>query len=421
MNYRRTQHKVITMKTYTVGIVLIIWILLIPSCDLIIPPDGSGLIPGNLLITIHFDITNPGYWHWVDEVHIYDDRRATITRLEGDPIPVSSRMLSEIEFDYLGDLFGDFNKLEDSYLRDDYTETWIYTITYYGDGLRKTVKCDNSVYDYSNEILRPIVRFVNEIRISLIGEDKYAGKLEFSLHPEKAVVNLDEDIVLQYRVRNISGKNVELIFPNQQQLGYKVYRDGKLIHGYPWFFLPAFSSWNIPAGSVREQKISWPQTIYFDEYEFSDKKAKSGVYTIIQYLLDSNSPYRATEITITENGNSPLQARAIRSILRPGLLIYELNNRISDEFVFEFNINKPIGYKIISTENGSVVRADSTETPGSARIAIKPFGDYIYPIEWNGRDSAGNILNNGRYILEMWMIGQDAKYRAIREFWVYNL
>jgi hypothetical protein len=102
-------------------------------------------------------------------------------------------------------------------------------------------------------------------------------------------------------------------------------------------------------------------------------------------------------------------------------LIYELNNRISDEFVFDFNINKPIGYRIISTENGSVVRADSTETPGSARIAIKPFGDYIYPIEWNGRDSAGNILNNGRYILEMWMIGQDAKYRAIREFWVYNL
>jgi hypothetical protein len=411
----------------TIGIIIALCLIILPSCDLIIQPRIQEFDPDDLFAAVVFDVINPGYWHWRDEVRVYNNGKTTIQRRMGDEIPASSRSLSGEELTYLKSLFRDFGTLETSYLDDTYKEYSTYAITYYGDGKPKTVDCDNSVYDYriagsrQYEILRPIVSALSDIRIALLGEEKFAGKLEFNFRSEKSVVDLDEEIVLLYEVRNTSRQDVILPFANLQQLGYKVYYNGNLIVGYPMAFLPATSAWNIPAGSTREQKISWPQTIHNDGYEFSDKRAKSGVYTIVQYLLDGNSPYRATDIMITENGDIPLQARAIKSIMRPQELIYELNNRVSEEIVFTFSINKPIGYKIISLDSGKVIRADSTETPGSSRIAIEPYGDYIYSIPWNGRDSAGDFLKNGKYMLEMWMIGQDPDYRAFREFWIYYI
>jgi hypothetical protein len=413
------------MKSYwVIGTVLVFSILTQPSCDLVVQPVGKGLNSGELLIQALFNINNPGYWHCKDEVNVYDNGTVTIVRLEGDPISESSRYLSDDELKHLMRFLDDFGKLKDSYLRDENEDEWVYSVTYFGDGEKKTVTCDNSIYDYLTadptvyNILRPIVIILSDVRLSLIGEGKYSGKLEFNLRPEKTVMDLDEEIVLIYQVFNSSRQDIFLQFANQQQLGYKVYHNGNFIAEYPLAVLPALSSWIIPAGHIREQRVSWSQTIHNDGYEFSDKRAKSGVYTIVQYLLDGNSPYRATDITITENGDTPLQARAIKSIMKPQVLIYELNNRISEEFVFTFDINKPVGYKIISLESGKVVRADSTESPGSSRIPVEPYGDYAYSIPWNGRDYDGNFLR-GKYRLEMWMIGQDPDYRAFREFWEY--
>jgi len=47
------------------------------------------------------------------------------------------------------------------------------------------------------------------------------------------------------------------------------------------------------------QKAEWDQMIY-DEYG-STQKVEPGTYTIVQYLLDGNSPYRANELKIKKD------------------------------------------------------------------------------------------------------------------------
>ncbi len=412
-------------KILTVVIIFIIYIHLFSSCDLASSPESINNPPGDILITVVFDMINPGYWHRIDEVNIYQNGYANIQRLEGEEIPASSRLLSNEEFQFLQNAFRDFDFLEDSYLDESYRQSHQYIITYFGSEIAKTVECDNSVYNYlfrddpEYQIIRAVVNAVNDIRISLIGEDKFAGILEFKFRPEKTVVGLDDEIVLVYEVKSKTSEHIYLGFANQQQLGYKVYHNGVMLAEVPMFFLPATSSWIIPARTTRSQKISWQQTVLYDEYEFSDRKVKSGNYTIVQYLLDGNSPYISTEIKITEKGETPLQARAIKSFARPQELLFELNNRISKTYVFNFNTDRPVGYKITSLETGQVVRADSSSSPGDTQITVEPYGDYVYSEPWDGRDPEGDFLQQGKYKLEMWLIGQDPDYRATREFWVF--
>lgn len=412
-------------KILTVVIIFIIYIQLFISCDLATSPGSINNPPGDILITVVFNMVNPGHWHRIDEVNIYRNGYAEIRRLEGEKIPASSRLLNSEEFQFLQNAFGDFDTLGDSYLRESYMDPYHYTITYHGNEEAKTVECDNSIFDHQlwhnpeYEILKKIVTTLHDVRKSLIGEGKYAGKLEFKFRPQKTEVGLDDEVVLIYEVTNKTNEHVSIPFANQQQLGYKVYHNGVMLAEVPMFYLPATSSWIIPARTTRSQKISWQQTVLYDEYEFSDRKVKSGNYTIVQYLLDGNSPYISTEIKITEKGETPLQARAIKSFARPQELLFELNNRISKTYVFNFNTDRPVGYKITSLETGQVVRADSSSSPGDTQITVEPYGDYVYSEPWDGRDPEGDFLQQGKYKLEMWLIGQDPDYRATREFWVF--
>ncbi len=402
-------------------------LLLFASCDRVVELDEGELNPGNLAeVKVVFDIVNPGYWTWKDEVLLFSDGNAAFRRLEGEEMPASSRRLSAGELEYIKGLFRHFHRLRASYLDDRYKNYSRYSIILtYESGIKKTVVCDNSVYDHQTLdslrywVLRPIVRALSDLRTSLVGEVRFAEKLEFDLRPERTVVNLDEQIVLVYRVINKTAQDITLAFANQQQLGYKVYYKGRLIAFSPMIFQPAGSSWVIPTSSEGVKKSHWLQQIIHDEYEYGDKKVKSGIYTIVQYLLDGNSPYRSTDIAITEVGGEPLQARAIKSLVRPRELIYELNNRVSREFSFTFSLDRPVGYKITSLETGAVVRADSSGAPKTHRIAIPPLSDYLFSEPWNGRDSEGNFLRRGRYRLEMWLIGQQPDFRATREFWVF--
>jgi hypothetical protein len=416
----------IIKNTPAIVIIFILCIGLYLSCDLIISPEFKEKPTGDIFITIVFDLVNPGYWHWVDEVTIFQNGYAAIRRLEGDSIPETFRLLSDEELYYIGNIFRDFDTLGDSYLRESYQDPYHYTITYIGNEDVKTVECDNSIFDHQiwydpeYEILKKIVTALYDVRISLIGEGKYSGRLEFNFSPEKTYVNIDDDVLLHYEVRNNTNRGIDVMFLNQQQIGYKVYHNGALIAEYPTYFFPAGSTWRIPARISRTQKISWKQTVHRDEYENTDRKVKSGDYTIVQYLLDGNSPYSATTITITEKGDLPLQSRAIKSYSRPQELIFELNNRTSKEYSFVFNSDRPVGYKITSIETGEVIRSDSSGSPAHIQLTIEPFGEYVFSEPWDGRDSEGIFLQQGMYELEMWLIGQVPDYRATREFFIMH-
>ncbi len=412
------------MKNHnTFTTILLLCLIVFPGCDMIFGPSKQK-VSGDLHVRIIFYIVNPGYYTWRDEVQLFRDGKVTIKRLEGEAIPASSRVLSAEELEYIKSRLTNFGALGDEYLDDAYKNYNRYTIDVYDGGTVKTVTCDNSIYDiYTSDtlryrILRPLVSAFSDVRTSLIGEGRFYGKLDFDLRPEKLTVGLDEEIVLNYRMKNKTNQDVTLGFANLQQLGYKVYHKGRLIQEFPMMTQPALSSWQIPARSESVKKTTWSQRIY-DEYEYADRKAKSGTYTIVQYLLDGNSPYRATDITITEEGAEPLQTRAIKSFLRPQELLYEMNNRVSREYVFTFTTTRTVGYKITSLATGNVVRADSSTAPGSAQITIPPYGDHVFSEPWNGRDPAGNFLPQGRYVLEMWLIGQNPDYRAVSEFFVY--
>ncbi len=414
------------MKNHnTLTTILLLCLIVFPACDMIFGPKSTEKVSGDLHVRIIFYMVNPGYYTWRDEVQLFRDGKVTIKRLEGEAIPASSRVLSTAELEYIKSRLARFTELGNEYLDDAYKNYSRYTIDVYDGGTLKTVTCDNSIYDYRNwnspqyTILRPLVSAFSDVRMSLIGEGRFSGKLDFDLRPEKLTVGLDEEIVLTYRVKNKTNQDITLVFPNVQQLGYTIYHKGRVISEFPWVVSPAFSSWQIPAASEAVEKAGWSQRIVHDEYEYSDRKAKSGTYTIVQYLLGGNSPYRSTDITITEQGAEPLQTRAIKSILRPQELLYEMNNRVSREYVFTFTTARPVGYKITSLATGNVVRADSSTAPGSAQITIPPYGDYVFSEPWNGADSAGNLLPKGGYRLEMWLIGQNPDYRAVRRFIVY--
>jgi flagellar hook assembly protein FlgD len=52
-------------------------------------------------------------------------------------------------------------------------------------------------------------------------------------------------------------------------------------------------------------------------------------------------------------------------------------------------------------------------------LQIEGAGEVLFSEPWNGKDSAGNFLPQGRYVLEMWLIGQNPDYRARSEFFAY--
>ena len=271
------------------------------SCDLLLTTD-TELPKHEPKITFVLHYPHGG---WKDEVIVDVEGIIHLRRLEGDHLPEASRRLDEEELRYIRNLFEEFYSLDDEYIQYDESTTTLYTITYYGEEGEKIVRCDNSVYDHTlwgdpgYRILKKIVNELRDFRISLVGAKRFAGSLIFDFKPEKDTVKLGEPVALHYSVRNSTNSDVKMRFANLQQVGFKVYRDGELLLVYPLAFLPATSSWKIPARSTELRKAEWDQMIY-DEYG-SSQKVEPGTYTIVQYLLDGNSPYRANEVTIKED------------------------------------------------------------------------------------------------------------------------
>ena len=400
---------------YYISPVLIILLLFFISCDLLLQTDPERRRSDRLIS--FFIVSHTG---WKDYVNVYTDGMVDFNRAKGDRLPSASRWLSDAELSYLKNLFDGIDILSTGYLRDpSYT---IYTIEYYGpDGIR-TVVCDNSIYshevwsDPEYSLLRKIVDELNGIRTSLLGEERFTGKLEFDLSPEKTTVTLDEPIVLEYTVTNPADTNIVLSFANQQQLGYKVYHEDELIMNFPSFFQPATSGWKIPPGTTEIKQVPWKHTIQ-DETGFYNWKVKSGTYTIVQFLLDANSPYQSTQVTVTEEGDEKIQTDVIYDFSTPVTFTYGMNNRVSESFAFSFNSDKRVGIKITSEETGEAVFTDTIRTDGPAELLLGPFEDHSFTYSWDRKNEAGDRVPAGFYTIEMWLIDHDPDLRAERRYY----
>lgn len=264
------------------------------SCDLLITYWQRTSAQEELINFIFHD----QYQGLKDEVIVRDGGKIEFRRLEGGELPDASRALNKDEFAYIKNLFDNFYALDSEYIEYDESTTTLYTITYYGEDGEKTVRCDNSIYANSRK-LRSIVTELMDFRSSLIGEKRFAGKLSFEFKPESEIVTSGEPVVLRCKVTNDTHEEIEMQFGNLQQLGYKIYRDGELLFEFPQAFLPSMSWWEVQPLSTEVQTIEWEQ-IMVDETGDHYIQVESGTYTIVQYLLDSNSPFRANEVTIDE-------------------------------------------------------------------------------------------------------------------------
>lgn len=401
-------------KNYILFLLIFFWW----ACEIVGPPHSYM---GDVLVTVYIHST--GHHEWTDRIQLFENNNVEINRIKGDPLPVSRRLLSDDEFGYVRSLFENFYELNDEYLDESYSSRK-YEIIYHGEKGDKKVVCDASVFSHyyfgipEYEQLRLILDAFFDFRYALIGEKMHAGNLLFSFSPEKDVVNLDQDVVLNYRVKNITNKPVTLHFANIQQLGYKVYGENNLLRRFPLAFQPATSTWTIPERGEDLKQAAWNHHIE-EGTAFWDRKAKAGTYTIVQYLLDANSPYFSSAVTITEEGGEALQTRVIHNYSDPLKVTYDMNNRVSRPFTFQFQRQEYIGFRVVSDETDEIVFADTIrkEVNLTFVLTIDSFGDNTVEYVWNRRDFNNERLPSGFYDIEMWLIDQAPEYRAVRRYY----
>lgn len=382
--------------------------------------------PIETLIEVEFDASKDLHAGWLDRITMTPDRRLFFQRVKGTPSIFRSREADESEFVHIRNFLSRFQGLKDSYLKPESYENRIYRITVVQDQIIKVVRCDPSIYDYQTwqepdyRLLRGIVGAFSNIRDSFIGEARYDEILQFNFAPTKFIYDLDEPLELVYSVTNLTHTDVYLNFGNQQQLGVKIYKGVEIVYDAPQVFLPATSSWKIPAGKTVRKAMVWRQDVE-DTLGFGGKMAKAGTYTIAQYLLDANSPYRFTKIVITENGQglSPRVYYIYTWQTVPATFIYELNNRISVPRHFVFPSARKVGLRILRSD-GSVVYSDTTATGSPTQMTIAPFGDFTETIRWDGKDQSGRPVPSAQYTVVMWLLGQTPSYEATARYHVWR-
>lgn len=415
-----------TKKTFQYSVFPLVFLVsvFVVSCDSLGTADTERPNHDSL---ITFIIQRPfSHGKWKDEVIVHSSGRVDFRRLEGEEIPSATRVLSDDEFQEITNLFTDFYALENDCPRYNENGVEFYTITYHGERGEKTVRCDMSSVSRipENEKLKPIVRLLRDFRMSLIGEERFAGQLSFELRPERTDVDLDEPVVLQYSVTNETNEEVEIGFSSSAQLGFKIYQEGEVIFSSGAFgYLGVLTSWKIPPFSTGIKEYEWDHSS-FDGSIYHDRKVKSGTYTIIQFLQNGNSPYRSTEITITEQGDQALQPRVVYNRHDdPSAFIYELNNRISASFSFDFSTDRKVGFRIReydvhSQTAGEIVYSNTTGNPSNTHLNIEPFEEYVWNETWDRRDNEGNPVPQGFYRAEMWLMDQEPEYRAGRRVFI---
>lgn len=407
---------------YSIFTILFLPAFFIVSCE---SPGTADTGRTNQDSLLTFIIERPSsHGEWKDEVTVHSSGEIEFRRLEGEEIPSSSRILDENEFLELERQLDHLYALGNECPEYNEESVELYTITYNGPLGKKTVRCDGSAFGSNISELRSIVFLLREFRTSLIGEEKFADQLGFELTPEQTAVNLDESIILRYRVTNITGNKIDFGFSSGCQFGFKIYQEGEVVFSSNAFgCTAALTSWEIPAFSTEIKEFEWDHSS-FDGSIHHDRKVKSGTYTIIQFLRNGNSPYQSTEVTITEEGDQALQPRVVYNRHDdPSAFIYELNNRISDSFSFDFSTDRKVGFRIReydvqSQTAGEIVFTDTTGNQVNAHLTIEPFEEYVWTETWDRRDDDGNPVPQGFYWMEMWLLEQEKNYRAGRRVFI---
>lgn len=365
---------------------------------------------------------------WKDEVTVHQTGWIEFRRLEGEEKPPAKRVLHDDEFLHFKELVPAVHAYEGRCSGYDENNVILYSISLHREEGGKTVLCDGTSLARidDNELLKPVISLLRDFRMSLIGEIRFNEKLRFDLRPEKAVVDLDEPVIMRYGITNITNSDVTMGFPSSGQLGFKIYHEGKVIYSSGLFgTLGVLTSWRIPMASTDIKKYEWDHST-MDGSIYHDRKVKSGTYTIIQFLQNGNSPYRATEITITEQGGQKLQPRLVYNRYEdPSTFFYELNNRISEPFSFEFSTDRQIGFQIREYDTqtqsaGDVIYSSTSGSSSGGRLIIEPFDEYIRTEKWDLTDNDGNPVPDGFYWAEMWLLDQQPDYRTGRRVFIGN-
>jgi len=366
-----------------------------------------------------------------DEVVLHSNGEMHFQRLEGKDTPPSVRTLHEVELKHFLKIFSGFKKFNNECSGFDKEDIIIYTITNNRGDQSKTVRCSNSALSPEENVkLFNIVREFENFKEMLQGEVRFADKLSFDFKPVQSEVSLDEPIAFEYKVTNNTNELVSIGFGSSSQRGLKIFKDGELLFSSQnSFFASVVTQWEIPPSSTVSKTFEWNHRSD-DGSIFQDRKVDSGTYTAIQFLVDGNSPVQTNENTITEEGQHTIQPRIIYNrFIDPAKFTYELNNRISKSFTFNFDSKRKVGflvrpYDLPSTEPdgdlGEIIFEAEMEASSGKRIAIEPFENVVLDVKWNRKDAEGNSLPNGFYQIEMWLLDQDPKYRAERRVFIKN-
>jgi hypothetical protein len=393
------------------------------SCDLINSDSEIQNLQKDPWISFVSEARHLG---WKDEITLHHSGLLEFHRLEGEKKPDATRALFDDEilhFMYLAENLHGWSGTCDDY---DNSSPRHYSITIPSDDGKRTVLCDGSslARTDSNKSLRPVVSFLRNLKMSMWGEVRFDNKLTFDLKPRKNVVTLDEPVDLQYIVLNRSDRDVTMTFPSSAQRGLKIYRDGEIIFSTAASgSLAILTSWEIPAWTAKSKEYAWDHSS-FDGSIYHDRKVKSGTYTIIQYLQNGNSPYQATEITITEQGEQKLQPRVLYNRFDdPFAFSYELNNRTSESFLFDFSTNRKVGFQLREYDTqsqtpGNVIYSNTSGEAIPTNLQLDAFEEYTWTETWNLTGPDGNPLPNDFYWAEMWLMGHEPDFRAGRRVFI---
>jgi hypothetical protein len=229
-----------------------------------------------------------------DQVTISKSGMMSFERLEGEEIPESERTLFENELLYLNSFLEEFSELTSVCEEAEPGPYSILTIQHNeNQNLQQTVSC--SLFDDSgNSQLNRFLYFLHDLRLSLIGEARFDDKLSFHFYPQEPVFELGERLELVYEITNHTDEEIEINFPSGE-LGMHLYRDNQNLLTLREVPIGA-STMIISPGSTEKYK-RWLEEHHFEQF---DIHLESGPYTVIQFLMDGNSPYISNEITITE-------------------------------------------------------------------------------------------------------------------------
>ncbi len=365
---------------------------------------------------------------WKDEITLHHSGLLEFHRLEGENKPDAARALFDDEILYFMKLAENLHGWSGACDNYDDSSPRHYSITIHSEDGKRTVLCDGSslAITDSNQSLMPVVSFLRDLKMSMWGEVRFGGKLKFDLKPGNKVLALDEPVALKYNVLNSSGRDVTMSFPSSAQLGFKIYRNGEIVFSSGAFGgLGILTSWEIPARSADSKEYVWDHSS-FDGSIYHDRKVKSGTYTVIQYLQNGNSPYRATEITITEEGKQKLQPRVLYNRYDdPYAFFFELNNRTSELFEFDFSSDRKVGFQIREYDTqsqtpGNVIYSNTSGEARPTNLQIGAFDEYTWIETWDLTGPDGNPLPNGFYWAEMWLLDHEPDYRAGRRIFIHQ-